>query len=94
MFNVQFSASENPSFTSEGIPFVLVNGVLVVDDVCTTGMSLFQAIDAAEARGCSVVKVLALLDRREGGSDELRRRGYDFQALLEADEAGNVSPSL
>ncbi len=64
--------------------------VAVVDDTCTTGGSLFQAIEAAEAEGCTVVKVLAILDRREGGSDELRRRGYDFAALLVANSEGEI----
>jgi orotate phosphoribosyltransferase len=67
--------------------------VAVVDDTCTTGASLLHAIDALEASGCHVVKVICILDRREGGSDEIRRRGYDFAALLEADEEGRVSPS-
>ena len=66
------------------------NKVAVVDDTCTTGGSLFQAIEAAEASGCTVVKVLAILDRREGGSDELRRRGYDFAALLAANSSGEI----
>lgn len=64
--------------------------VAVLDDTCTTGGSLFQAIAAVEAAGCPVVKVLAILDRQEGGSAELRRRGYDFAALLAADAAGTV----
>ena len=67
--------------------------VAVVDDTCTTGSSLFMAIDAVEAAGCQVVKVISILDRREGGSEEIRRRGYDFVSLLEADESGNVVPS-
>ena len=66
--------------------------VAIVDDVCTTGGSLFQAIEAAEAAGCSVVIVAAVLDRREGGSEELRRRGYDFLALLEANPEGTIEP--
>ena len=64
--------------------------VVVVDDTCTTGGSLFQAIEAAEAVGCTVVKVLAVLDRCEGGSEELRRRGYDFTALLVANSQGEI----
>lgn len=64
--------------------------VAVVDDTCTTGGSLFQAIEAAEAAGCTVVKVLAILDRCEGGGDELRRRGYDFSALLVANRDGEI----
>ena len=67
--------------------------VAVVDDTCTTAASLFHAIDAVEAAGCRVVRVMAILDRRQGGSDELRRRGYDFVALLEADEQGRISPA-
>ena len=65
--------------------------VAIVDDTCTTGGSLFQAIEAAEAAGCSVVKVAAVLDRNEGGSQELRRRGYDFLALLEANPEGTIA---
>ena len=66
--------------------------VAVVDDACSTGGSIFHAIDAVEAEGCEVVKVLTILDRHQGGSEELRRRGYDFYALLEADADGNIRP--
>ena len=66
--------------------------VAVVDDTVSTGGSLFTAIEAAEGHGCRVVKVLAILDRHQGGSDELRRRGYDFEALLEADPDGTIVP--
>jgi nicotinate-nucleotide adenylyltransferase len=64
--------------------------VVIVDDTCTTGGSLLHAIAAAEAAGCTVVKVIALLDRREGGGDELRRRGYDFVALMAASPDGKI----
>jgi orotate phosphoribosyltransferase len=64
--------------------------VAIVDDVCTSGGSLFQAIEAAELAGCTVVKVAAVLDRNEGGSAELARRGYPFVALLRATPEGRV----
>lgn len=64
--------------------------VAVVDDTCTTGGSLFLAIEAAEAAGCTVVKVLAVLDRCEGGGEELRNRGYDFTSLLVANDKGEI----
>jgi len=67
--------------------------VAIVDDVITTGGSVLRAIEAAEAAGCRVVKVIALLDRHQGGSEELRKRGYDFIAILSADASGNVSLS-
>jgi len=66
--------------------------VAVVDDTCTSGASLFHAIEAIEDAGCEVVKVMAILDRMEGGSAEIRRRGYDYYALLQADERGQISP--
>ena len=67
--------------------------VAVVDDTCATGGSLIQAIEAIEADGGTVVKVLCILDRHEEGSEEIRRRGYDFASLLTVDEAGNVVPA-
>ena len=75
--------------TIEG-PLVKGSRVGIIDDTCTTGGSLLHAIAAAEEAGCTVVKVVALLDRREGGAEELERRGYDFTALLAATPQGNV----
>ena len=68
--------------------------VAVVDDACSTGGSLLRAIEALEAAGCKVVRAICILDRRMGGSDEIKRRGYDFIALLEADEQGRISTSV
>lgn len=66
--------------------------VAIVDDVCTTGGSLFHAIEAAEEAGCTVVKVVSVLDRKEGGSAEVKKRGYDFTALLAATPEGKIEP--
>ena len=71
-------------------PLVAGSRVAIVDDTCTTGGSLLHAIAAAESLGCDVVKVIALLDRREGGGEELRRRGYDFTALMAATPEGKI----
>lgn len=64
--------------------------VAIVDDVCTTGGSLFHAIAAAEAHECKVVQVIVILDRHQGGAEELRKRGYDFAAILETTPDGKV----
>ena len=71
-------------------PLVPGSRVAIIDDVCTMGGSLFSAIEAAEAAGCSVVKVITILDRCQGGSEELVRRGYDFVSLLDATAEGDV----
>lgn len=65
--------------------------VAVVDDTCSTGGSLIHAIDAIEEAGCEVVKVICILDRNMGGSAEIKRRGYDFHALLVATEDGETA---
>jgi len=65
--------------------------VAVVDDTCTSGSSLFHAIDVVESLGCEIVKVLSILDRKAGGSDELGNRGYEFESLLTADSSGNIT---
>ena len=72
-------------------PLIPGSRVAIVDDACTTGGSLLDAIGAAEAVGCEVALVAVILDRHQGGSDELRRRGYEFVALLEASPEGRVT---
>jgi len=59
--------------------------IVIVDDVVTTGGSIRKARDAVEEQGCRVVKVIALLDRHEGGSEDIRRDGFDFTAILHRD---------
>jgi len=66
--------------------------VAIVDDVITTGGSILRAIEAVEAEGCRVGQVVVLVDRNEDGADELRRRGYNFAALLRVDNKGEVGP--
>lgn len=41
--------------------------VVIVDDVCTTGASTIQAIQAAREAGFEVIGVLCLLEREEAG---------------------------
>jgi orotate phosphoribosyltransferase len=41
--------------------------VVVVDDVCTTGASTIQAIEAAREYGLEIVGVLCLVEREEAG---------------------------
>jgi orotate phosphoribosyltransferase len=56
--------------------------VAVFDDTVTTGGSLKRAIEQVEAAQCSVVKVLAIVDRQEGAQQNFAQWGYPFQALF------------
>jgi len=47
--------------------------VVIVEDVITTGASTIKAVEAARREGLVVVKVIALVDRQEGGREETLR---------------------
>jgi len=64
--------------------------VAIVEDVITTGGSVGKVIEAVEAVNCRVVKVIALVDRHEGGSDRLKAEGYDFTAILHLRPSGDI----
>jgi orotate phosphoribosyltransferase len=48
-------------------PFVAGDRVVILEDVVTTGKSALTAIDAVRAAGGTVLGVLAVVDREEGG---------------------------
>jgi orotate phosphoribosyltransferase len=56
--------------------------VLIVDDVITTGGSAMLAVEAVRARGCTVSKVLAIVDRQEGGRENLADEGLELISLF------------
>ncbi len=65
--------------------------VVIVDEVCTTGGSTAEAIDAAEREGCLVIAVISLVDREEGGSARLRAK-YNYRSIFTAREL--LAPSV
>jgi orotate phosphoribosyltransferase len=60
--------------------------VAVIDDVATTGGSTIKAIERARAEGLQVVKVVILVDRQEGGLENIRRHVDDVSAVISRDE--------
>lgn len=59
---------------------------VVVEDVITSGASALRACAAVREAGGSVLAVLALVDRREGGRETIERGGYRIHTLYSADE--------
>jgi orotate phosphoribosyltransferase len=55
--------------------------LLLVEDVVTTGGSSVKAIEKARAEGFKVTKLVALLDRCEGGREALAKVGVTLTAL-------------
>jgi orotate phosphoribosyltransferase len=65
--------------------------VVVVEDVITSGGSARKAAAAVEAAGGTVLGILAVVDREEGGKATLEREGRSVVALITATELGLVS---
>ena len=67
-------------------PFVAGDRVVVVEDVITTGGSALKAAGAVRAAGATVLGVLALVDREEGGREALEASGLNVLTLVKASQ--------
>jgi orotate phosphoribosyltransferase len=56
--------------------------VVIIEDVVTTGKTTLEAISRAKEEGLIVVKVLALIDRQEGGREALAKEGYQLESIF------------
>jgi orotate phosphoribosyltransferase len=63
-------------------PFHQGESVVIVEDVVTTGGSSLLAIERCEAVGLKVERVLAIIDRLEGGREAFAERGYELTTLF------------
>ncbi len=61
------------------------SGVVIVEDVVTTGGSIFKALDKIEAAGLDVLGVVSIIDRQAGGGDKLAARYPYFPLYLKSD---------
>ena len=64
--------------------FASGDAVVVVEDVITTGQSAQDAIAAVRSEGGTVLGVLAVVDREEGGRAALEASGVAVEALVSA----------
>ena len=60
--------------------------VVIIDDVATTGGSTIKAIERAQAENLDVVRAVILVDRQEGGLDNIRKHIPDTKAIITRDE--------
>jgi len=60
--------------------------VAIIDDVATTGGSTIQAIERAREEGLKVVKAVVVVDRQEGGLENIRQHVADVSAVITRDE--------
>lgn len=62
--------------------------VVVVEDVVTTGQSALRAIEAVQSEGGTVVGVVAVIDREEGGGGAIAAAGYPLRSLVTLADLG------
>ena len=60
--------------------------VALLEDTVTTGGSTLSAVDAVEAEGGKVARVLCLVDRGEGAAEAFAERGLVLEAVFSRDD--------
>ena len=60
--------------------------VVVLEDIVTTGTSLVEAIEALRDAGATVERALVVVDRQEGGRENVEDAGVEMEALVTAEE--------
>jgi orotate phosphoribosyltransferase len=67
-------------------PFETSDRVVVIEDVITTGGSALKAAEVIRAAGATILGVLAVVDREEGGREAIEAAGYQVASLAKVSE--------
>ncbi len=60
--------------------------VVILEDVVTTGGSTIKAIERAQSEKLKVLKVITLIDRQEGGVENIQKYVKDVSSIFTRDE--------
>ncbi|MCK4988302.1 MAG: orotate phosphoribosyltransferase [Desulfobacterales bacterium] len=60
--------------------------VAIIDDVATTGGSTIKAIERARSEGLDVIKAVVLVDRQEGGLENIGQHVSNVFSIVTRDE--------
>lgn len=69
----------------EGV-FAAGQSCLVIEDLVTSGMSVFETIEPLENEGLVVSDIIVLLDRQQGGKKRIEEKGYRLHSVLKMEE--------
>ena len=73
-------------------PYRAGERLVIVEDVVTTGGSSLKAIEHCESVGLKIERVLAIIDRLEGGREAFAERGYELSTLFTVRDFGIEVP--
>lgn len=65
---------------------------VIVEDVVTSGGSALKAVDAVREFGIQVTKILAVVDRLEGGRQAIEAAGLELETLCTIEDLGIPKP--
>jgi orotate phosphoribosyltransferase len=60
--------------------------VVIVEDVVTTGNSVIKAINRVRTEGLNVSQIITLIDRQEGGMENIQKYVENTSAIVKIDE--------
>ncbi len=60
--------------------------VFILEDVVTTGGSSLKAAKVAQKEGLEVLGIIAIVDREEGGEENIRKEGFDFYPIFKVSQ--------
>jgi len=62
--------------------------VLLVEDIATTGGQVLEAAKVITEAGARISKIVCVIDRKQGASENIASAGYKFESILTKDDLG------
>jgi uridine monophosphate synthetase len=56
--------------------------VVMIDDMITNGLSKVESLKPLEENGLKIKDIVVLVDREQGGKDNLEKKGYTFHCVF------------
>ncbi len=63
---------------------------LIIDDLITSGESIFETVEKFESTGLEVKDLFVIINRSQNGYEKLKKKGYRLHSLIELDELLNI----
>jgi len=67
---------------ADGGKIIWGSSALLIDDLITKADSKFEAIKVLEDAGLKVENIIVVIDREQGGADELKKAGYELISVF------------
>lgn len=63
---------------------------LIIEDLVTSGSSVFETIEPLEKEGLKITDIIVLLDREQGGKKNIESKNYNLHSLITITELLDV----